>query len=182
VRIRGSDRGRELGDAEVQQLHLAVRGEEDVVRLHVPVDDPTGVGGGEATGHLGCPFQRGAEGRPATGEAVAQRLSLEQLGDEVGRTLVLAEVVDRDEVGMVQRARKARLLLEAAHQLGVAREHLVDHLERDLPAEPAVACPVDLRHPAGAQGRQHLVGSDLESRTEAHGWRVCSLGDARVTP
>ena len=40
------------GDAEVHDLHLALRGDHDVPGLDVAVDDPRGVGEGQGRGHL----------------------------------------------------------------------------------------------------------------------------------
>jgi len=44
--------GNELGEAEVEDLDEAVPGHHDVLGLEIPVDDPRGVGLGEAVGDL----------------------------------------------------------------------------------------------------------------------------------
>ena len=78
-------RVRQLGEAEVEDLHAAVVGHEDVLGLQVPVDDALLVRGREAVGDLervvdGLALREGAarEDRP-------QRLAFEQLQDDVGR-------------------------------------------------------------------------------------------------
>src|SRR5215831_3116544 len=48
---------------------------------------------------------------------LAVGLTLEELGDEVRRTVVNAHVVERHDVGMVERAGDPCLLLEAAHEI-----------------------------------------------------------------
>ena len=73
-----------LREAEIQQLHAAVAAEEDVLRLHVPVDDSALVRRGEALGDLGCDFERLFRRERAGPEALAQRLAFEQLHDENG--------------------------------------------------------------------------------------------------
>jgi hypothetical protein len=42
----------EAGQAEVEDLHLPVARDEDVLRLQIAVDDPFFVGSGEAARHL----------------------------------------------------------------------------------------------------------------------------------
>ena len=47
-----------LGQAEVEDLHPPVGGEEQVLGLEVAVDDALGVRGGEAASHLGRDLER----------------------------------------------------------------------------------------------------------------------------
>jgi hypothetical protein len=47
-------RTRELGEAEVEDLNPPVRGDEQVLRLDVAVDDPLGVGRLQAARRLDC--------------------------------------------------------------------------------------------------------------------------------
>jgi hypothetical protein len=58
------------------------------------MDDATRVGSGQAVGHLGRPIESGLHWETTAGETLAERLALQQLGDEVGSSLVQAEVVD----------------------------------------------------------------------------------------
>ena len=57
-----------------------------------------------------------------------------------------------------------RLALEARERVRVLRQPLGQDLDRDRPAEPRVPRPVDLSHPARAQGRQDLVGAETGAR------------------
>ncbi len=93
------------------------------------MDDALLVRRGEAAGDLRgvVDAPRAAENAPA-GELGAQRLALEQLLDDVGRAVVLADVVDRGDVRVVQDAGGLRLLLEAAQAIRV--------LARRTPAGP----------------------------------------------
>ena len=79
---------RELGEAEVEDLHAAVVGDEDVLGLQVPVDDPLLVRRREAADDLERVVDRLARRELAAGEDRAQRLALEQLLDDVGRAVV----------------------------------------------------------------------------------------------
>ena len=75
----------ELGEAEVEDLHAAVPGDEDVLGLEIAVDDAVVVGGRQAVGDLHRVLERLARGQGPVVEPLAQRLALEQLRDEVER-------------------------------------------------------------------------------------------------
>src|SRR5262249_52359509 len=67
---------------------------------------------------------------------------------QVGCTGVLANVVDREHVAVVERARRAGLLVEAPHPLCIAREIRKEHFDGDVAAQPLVARAPYLAHPA----------------------------------
>ena len=81
---------------------MPIRGEEHVFWLHVAVDDSPGVGRGESLSQLGAPVEYRVDRDAATRESMAEGLPLQQLGDEIGHPLVEADVIDRDEIGMVE--------------------------------------------------------------------------------
>src|SRR5690606_7631009 len=92
----------ELGDAEVDDADLYLLrvglGQEDVARLHVPVDEPLAVAHGDSPGGLQEDLQGGCErGWSAAGQSAGQIRSTEQLHDQVIETerIVAAVVVDR---------------------------------------------------------------------------------------
>ena len=101
-------------------------------------------------------------------DARAQRLALEQLRDDVRRALVAADVVDGEDVGVIERAGGARLLLEAAQAVGVGRERRGQHLDGDVAAEARVARAIDLAHAAGADRSDDLVRANPGSLRQAH--------------
>ena len=63
--------------------------------------------------------------------------------------LVLTDLVDRDDVGMVEGRRRLRLALEAADALLVPHQLGRQNLERDAPLERLILRQVDLAHAAG---------------------------------
>ena len=79
-----------------------------------------------------------------------------------------ADVEDDEEVGVVERAGRPRLLLEAPQQLRVGAEGAGEELDRHLAHEPGVSASVDLPHPSGSQRSQELVGTETGSRSESH--------------
>ncbi len=178
--LRGGGRGREigglapllgvrqLGEAEVEDLHPAVVGDEEVLGLQVPVDDPLLVRGGEAVDDLERVVDRLARRERAAREDRAQRLAFEELLDDVGRAVVLADVVDGGDVGVVQDAGGLGLLLEAAQAVGVGGEGGGEDLDRHVAAEARVLRAVHLSHPARADGGEDLVGAEPGAGCQGH--------------
>jgi hypothetical protein len=158
----------QLGDAEIQKLHVSIGADEGVVRLNVAMDDAMGVGGSQAVRHLGGPVERGLHRDTTTGKTLAEGLALEQLGDEVGSSVVEAEVVDGDQIGVIERPRDPGFLLEAAHQLGAAGQRFVHHLEGDVPTQACVPSAVNLGHASGSERGEDLVGAEPAASSQAH--------------
>ena len=104
----------------------------------------------------------------AAGEDGAQGLAFEELLDDVGRAVVLADVVDGGDVGVVQDAGGLGLLLEAAQAIGVGGEGGGEDLDGDVAAEARVLGAVDLPHAAGADGGEDLVGAEAGAGGERH--------------
>ena len=114
------------------------------------MDHPLGVSGRESVRELAGVVERDLGGKRSAAERVPQGPAVEQLGDDVRGPVVRADVMDRDDVGMIQGSGGARLLLEAEHVAGVvvARRQ---HLERDVPIELQVVRHEDAAHSAATQ-------------------------------
>jgi hypothetical protein len=104
----------QLSQAEVEDLDPAVVGDEQVLGLQVAVYDPLLVGRGQTARHAGGVFDCLALGQRRAGHAITQRFAFEQLGDDVGGSIVSADIVDDEDIGMVQRPGRLDFLLEAA--------------------------------------------------------------------
>ena len=78
------------------------------------------------------------------------------------------DLVDGDDVGVVEGRGGAGLLHEAGAAMRVGEAIGGQDLDRDLAAEAGVAGAVDLAHPAGAEGREHLVRPEFRPGSEAH--------------
>jgi len=59
-------------------------------------------------------------------------------------------------------------LLEPPESVGVPRKRRREDLDCDVPAGPRVPRPVDLSHPADADGRKNLGGTEAGARRERH--------------
>ena len=82
---------------------------------------------------------------------VLQRQAVEELHDDEGAAVFLADVVDGADVGMVQRRRSLRLAPEALQSLRVLGHVFGQELERDETVEPGVLGLVHDAHSAAAQ-------------------------------
>ncbi len=80
------------------------------------------VRGGETAGHLDGDVERLAQRQRAGVEPLAQRRSLEQLGDEVGLVVFRAGVEDGQNRGVVERRCRARFLPETVDGIAVPME------------------------------------------------------------
>ena len=83
-------------------------------------------------GELERVVDRLAERQRLSVEPRAQRRALQELGDDIGAALDGADIEDADDIGVIERAGRARLLLEAAELLLVARAG-VEQLARAAP-------------------------------------------------
>ncbi len=106
--------GGQLRQAEVQDLEPIVATDEQVLRLQVAMDDALGVRHRQRVGHLDREIEDRGKRQSSGRHALAQRRAFEQLGDEIRRVLVNADVVDRHDARMVECRRRPRLLLEPA--------------------------------------------------------------------
>ena len=95
---------------------------------------------------------------------VAQRLSFEQLGDEIERTVLASDVMHGDDVRMRERGDGARLPLQPRRQpRHPADASLGQDLDRDVASEPRIACrgrPVPSLLHRGGRGLRRDPPSD----------------------
>ena len=171
---QGSVERRRLGEAEIEDLDDAVRRQDHVFGLQVAVDDAPRVRGGEPLGDLAGDLEGLGEGRPASVEELPQGLALEELHRQVRPPGVLADVVDRDDVRVVEGRGRARLGVKASDPARVADHVVRKHLDCDVAAESRVSCAPHLPHAACAEWRDDLVGADLQALAQWH-WMSASI-------
>ena len=160
---------RSWGDPEVDDLHdlLAVLGllQEDVVRLHVAVDDAATVSCRQGTTDLQGDVQASHRLDDVDlGELVREVVPLEELHRQKRRAGVeLAEVEDVEHVRVLDAGGADRFLLEARHDVLLLRVLGAEDLERDLLLDGLVLGKVDLAHPAFPELLEDAVaaGNDL---------------------
>jgi hypothetical protein len=143
----------------------------------VAVDDALGVCRIEGVGNLDRQVQklRRLHGLPTN--AVLERLALQKLHGDEGLALVLVDVVDRADVGVVEGGAGLGLALEPLQGDGVAEELLGQELQRDGPVEAGVLGLVDDTHAAAANLLEDAVVRD---GLADHGWTQ-SVGTRRFS-
>ena len=151
----------ELGEAPVEQVHLAEVAEHDVARLEIAVQHPARIG----EGHRQADAAQGGE-EPALGvgrgqggvallqpvEDLGEGLAVEPLHGEEGRAVrPHPEVVDGDDGGVLELPLHARLALEAHVRVGVGDLLLAEHLHGHVAADADVLAEADHAHAPLAQ-------------------------------
>jgi hypothetical protein len=140
-----------LREAEVEELGVTARADENVRRFDVPVEDIRGMGGVQCVSDLDPEPQHCIEFEWTGGESVLQRRALQILHGDERSSVLLADVVDRTDVWMVERRCGPGFALKAAQGLGIARQIVGDELERHGTVKPRVFGFVHHAHPAAAE-------------------------------
>lgn len=133
-RRRGSTRplGRGVRDPKVDDHRSAVRMDDDVVRLEVPVDDLPTVRLDEPLGDPLQSIQRlGDRARTLGSDVILQRGTTHERHIHPGDSVVLAGSVHLRDVVAVELGKRSRLLEESAHPVLGSCEERVCHLEGD---------------------------------------------------
>ena len=160
--------GAGAGDAEVGHARAALVIDQDVVGLEVAVDDPAGMREPHAGQNLADDLDR-LGGREASLDQVLERGALDVLHRDPVAALVLAAVVDGDDVRVLKAGGGLRLAAETLDELLVGSEALVEELQGDLTPEHLVVGRPDVGHAARADAAHQAVArSDLKSLFEPH--------------
>src|SRR4029077_20208203 len=102
-RGRASALRHELCETEIKKLHLPTFGGENISGLDVPVDDGFRVGRIESVGNLVAIIGNAFDVQWLSGNAVLEGLSFKNLHDNEVLAFKLVYIVDRANVGMIQR-------------------------------------------------------------------------------
>lgn len=125
---------------------MATPGHEQVGRLDIAVDDPLPVRRVEGVGDLGAEIEDRRFRHRARREERLERLPLEQFHGEEALSFVLAEIVDRADVWMVQRRGSARLPFEPLDRARIVGQLRGQELQRDVPAQSQILGAIDDAH------------------------------------
>ena len=99
-------------------------------------------------------------------QARTQRLAFQILHHQVADSVLLADVIELADVGVIERRNGARLALETFFGVALVGKMLRQNLDGDGSLQAGVAGAVDLTHAAGADGRLDLVGAEFGSRIQ----------------
>ena len=158
-----------LGDTEIENLRVTAIRDEDIGGLDVAMNDARVVCGIERVRDLDAEGKQDVERQTAIGDSVSQRGALEVLHDDEGAAILLADIVNGADVGVIQRRRGPRLAAKPAESVGLASQFFGQELHRDEPMEPFVLRLVDDAHPARADPLEDAVVGygAAEQRVEA---------------
>ena len=171
-----------LGETEVGQVGVVLLAEQDVRRFDVAMDEAMAVGGVERPAEL-----RHDAGRPLGSEAPLGADERAQVGpvdvahDDEQHAVVLARVVDGEDVGVLDRGGGLGLGHEALAKVRVVGEARADDLQRDGSLEAELRRAVDDAHPAAPGQRvDAVVGEDVTWRELRHAVTSTRSGDRRA--
>ena len=152
----------------MQELYLTSIGQEDVGRFDVAVDDPFGVGRVERVSKLRTQLEHIGSLERMPPQMLAERHAPNHLHDEKRLPLMLADVVQRADVRVVELRDRPRFPLEPLAAFGIVGEVRRQDLDGDGPVQPGVGRLVDLAHATRAIGGEDLVRSKTGARGECH--------------
>ena len=122
--------------AEVENLSAPIRGDEDVLRLEIAVNDALAMRCGKAT----CNLTRDIHGLALWDRTVfkqrAQLLTFKELGNDVWRSLMNTDVIDGQDIGVVELPGRSSLLFEPAKPFWIRGIGDGQHLDSDIAAQP----------------------------------------------
>ena len=145
---------------EVDEDGTSIRGENDVRRLDVAVDDEPGVSVGQGVGHGRDDHRRLRPRRARFLKSAPEAVAVEKIRDDKNLPAVQADVMNRNDPGVTQLGEPARLLKEP---LPLVRRHIgaaSEHLDSDGPIELRVMAQIDNAITADAQSAPHLVAAE----------------------
>jgi len=119
--LAGRACGRDFRQAEIENLGVAALGHKDVGGFDVAVDDALGMRGVEGVGDLNAERQERLKVQWPKRGHVLQRLAVEKFHGDEGFAILLADVVDGANVGMVQGGSRLRFTLKTGQRLGISR-------------------------------------------------------------
>ena len=97
------------------------------------------------------------------GQAVSQSLAVQELHDQVIGAVLMPDVVQGADVGVIQRGDGSRFTVEALLGLSVVRQVRRQDLDRDGAVQPRVARAIHFAHAPCAHRRDDLVGAKFGS-------------------
>jgi hypothetical protein len=165
-----------LREAEVRQVDVVgavgagARVEQHVGGFHVAMHEAARVGRIQGARHLRENVCRVPRVQTAALQTLFQVPPLDVTHGDEEEVLARPGLVDRDDVGVVDRGGQLRLAQEAVTERCILGEAGSQELQRNLPLEPQILGQVDDAHAAPAEQRLDPVAGELgaDPRVVAH--------------
>lgn len=94
---------------------------------------------GQTLGELLGEVEEPPQGQRAIGEQLTQGRAVDKLHGDVRDPVLVADIVDVDDVRVGQGRSCARLLLESPHAVGIVGQERMQHLDGHIARQPVVA-------------------------------------------
>jgi hypothetical protein len=170
-RIQVGDSVCRPADAEVRDLEDAARGEQDIRRPEVQVDQPGFLRRVHSGGDLSEKIERRRYRQRPGGQQVSKRLAVNELHHEERRLPVdrIVVVEDPGQVRVDYRTRSSGLDLELGQHLSVGNRVGAQQLDDDRPGQHQVAGQPHFTEPAGIHQALEPVPVIKNSAVSCHG-------------
>ena len=142
-----------LCQPEIQNLDSPVFGEKNVLRLQVPMGNALRMRRRQSFSDGNRNLYGVVRVQRRSRQARPQRFAMQQLRYRVSNTLFVAEVVNRQNVGMRKGGCRLGLDFKPGQGVRMRGEMLGKDLHRHSAIQPRVCGPIDFAHAAGAQPR-----------------------------
>ncbi len=152
--------GTHLGKSEIQNLGVAAIGDEDIRRLDIAVDDALRMRHIEGVGNFNGEVLQILQFHRAARDGVFQRLAFQIFHGDEGGAILLADIMDRADVGMIQGRGGLRFALKARQRLRVLGNLIGQKFQRHEAVETGVFGFIDNAHSAATEFFQYLVVRD----------------------
>jgi hypothetical protein len=136
------------------------------------MDDAMGVRGVQSVGDLNSNLKRVFKQQRLSGDAMLQRLPIEELHGDVGLSFMLSDFVNRADIGMVKSGGCAGFALEPFDRLRVFRQRFGQELQSDEAAELGVFSLVHHTHTAAPEFIDDAIVRDGLADQRVGGWHV----------
>jgi hypothetical protein len=123
------------------------------------MDDAAIVRGFQAVAELHRGDERLASGQGSPGEAIRQRVAVDQLHHDDRRAGGILDAEHLGDVGVVERCEHLRFALEAVAAIVVAQRGQRQDLQGDISSEPGIAGAKHFAHSAFAQLVEDFIGA-----------------------
>jgi len=167
---RDRPRPGDSGQTEIQYLHAPIRREEYIFGLDVTMDDALGMGHGKRLRDGQANLTGFAPRNSRLTQTLTDGLSLQQLHHGEAHALGVANIVNRQDVGMRQRRDGLGFALETQQRVGVLGELFRENLDGYIALQAEVARAVDFTHASGANRGKNFIRAEASTGRENHGF------------
>ncbi len=172
--------GTDGGQAEIHDLGMPPLGHENIRRLDVAVNNSLGMRRIQRIANIQSDLQKAMQLYRFARRSVLQSDAIEKLHDDERLVLIIVDLMDGADIGMVESGSRARLAPEARQSDRILRYIWRQKLDRHETAEFQVLSLVDHSHAAAAEFFHNaVVGNSLADHRKWKTPLACHVRDRR---